>query len=277
MDTILFPTDFSEVANNAFEYALELADHFDTKIVLLHSFHYTTSENLYVPDEFMQALKLEEEDSAMDSFKEYEQKIQERLGKEVEIEHIVRYGFPADEILKAIKEVEPEIVVMGTKGTSNVLGNMLGSVCSAVIENGDVPVLAVPDEAKYSGITHITYASNFENEDIEILHGLMDFARKFEAKLACVHVKTDDNYWDKVQLEFFNKIYQLELQHNEFDFFILNHEEVEQGLNEFVKSNESDILTTLTHHRGIFQKIFNPSLTRKLALHTHTPLLVFHK
>ncbi|MEM7514428.1 MAG: universal stress protein, partial [Bacteroidota bacterium] len=36
MKTILVPTDFSNVANQAFEYALQLADQVDSWIILFH-------------------------------------------------------------------------------------------------------------------------------------------------------------------------------------------------------------------------------------------------
>ena len=40
MKRILFPTDFSEAATNAFVHALEFAKSIDGELVLLHAFDY---------------------------------------------------------------------------------------------------------------------------------------------------------------------------------------------------------------------------------------------
>ena len=40
MKRILFPTDFSEVSNNAFIYALKLADSINAEIVTMHVYQY---------------------------------------------------------------------------------------------------------------------------------------------------------------------------------------------------------------------------------------------
>ena len=37
MDTILFPTDFSNNALNALDYAIELANKFECKLVMIHA------------------------------------------------------------------------------------------------------------------------------------------------------------------------------------------------------------------------------------------------
>ena len=38
MKKILFPTDFSEIADNAFLYALKMADYLGYEIIVLHAY-----------------------------------------------------------------------------------------------------------------------------------------------------------------------------------------------------------------------------------------------
>jgi hypothetical protein len=49
MKKILFPTVFSEVANNAFIHALEFAKIVNVELALLHTFELPTYDNQFVP------------------------------------------------------------------------------------------------------------------------------------------------------------------------------------------------------------------------------------
>ena len=52
MKKILFPTDFSEVANNAFVHALEFAKMVHGELVLLHSFELPIYDNQFFPENY---------------------------------------------------------------------------------------------------------------------------------------------------------------------------------------------------------------------------------
>jgi nucleotide-binding universal stress UspA family protein len=52
MKKILFPTDFSEVANNAFIHALEFAKLVNGELILLHTFDLPIIDNQFIPDNY---------------------------------------------------------------------------------------------------------------------------------------------------------------------------------------------------------------------------------
>ena len=79
MKTILFPTDFSPHANNAFAYALHMAELLGAELLLLHAYHYTNTGNFFIPAELIDGLNLEEKQKALTELKRYEQKIQQEL------------------------------------------------------------------------------------------------------------------------------------------------------------------------------------------------------
>jgi nucleotide-binding universal stress UspA family protein len=59
----------------------------------------------------------------------------------------LRCGDPAAEILRAIDELKPELVVMGTHGRRGLARLLLGSVAEKVVRSSPVPVLTVPARA----------------------------------------------------------------------------------------------------------------------------------
>ena len=52
MKKILFPTDFSEAANNAFVHALEFAKIVNAELVLLHTFELPVYDNQFFPENY---------------------------------------------------------------------------------------------------------------------------------------------------------------------------------------------------------------------------------
>jgi nucleotide-binding universal stress UspA family protein len=47
------------------------------------------------------------------------------------------------------------------------------------------------------------------------------------------------------------------------------------GLDSLVNDRKADLLAIATRRRNIFEKLYNPSITRKLAQYTRIPLLAF--
>lgn len=63
-------------------------------------------------------------------------------GHEVRVTH--RFGNPADEIVGAIEEWDPDLVVVGRRGLSGVGRWVLGSVSDRIVHHSTPPVLVVP-------------------------------------------------------------------------------------------------------------------------------------
>jgi len=69
-----------------------------------------------------------------------------------------RTGFPGEEILDSAKENEAELIVMGTTGDSSRIKKWFGSVSTKIMNDAKIPVLLVPDGARYQGVANIMFA-----------------------------------------------------------------------------------------------------------------------
>ena len=169
---------------------------------------------------------------------------------------------------------------MGTKGRGGNTLDYIGSVTKSIIQKSPVPVLAIPEKSIFSGFDYINravYATNFEDSDFNSLRKLMTLVRPFEIKIFCVHIT--ENETEKMnQLKMDSLKSHLKAEYPDFVVYcnIIRHEDVVQGLQEFIEKQEIDLLAVTTHKRGIFERFFNPGITRKMLFHTHIPLLVFH-
>ena len=57
------------------------------------------------------------------------------------------------------------------------------------------------------------------------------------------------------------------------EFFVIESDDVQATILDFIMYKELDVLTLLPYKRGFFEGLFNPSLTKKLATDFEIPIL----
>lgn len=270
MKTILVPTDFSDGANNACNYAIELARKTKAKLILFHVFQIPVPVN-EVPVVIVSVDDLRKE--SLERLKQYESEIKCNNAKDIEIESIVSAGFAIDETITITKDYKIDLVVMGIVGGSQ-LNEILGSTTTGVVRKTDIPVLIVPDKAKFRKVDKIAFAFDYSQiSDKAVLSMLLEFAKLFYSKVLVVNVikKEEISTMEKavsgIQLESYLK----DVNHT-LHFPI--HSDVIEGINEFINDTDSGMIAMIPHKHNIFHRIFNKSNTKKMAFHTNTPLLI---
>lgn len=276
MKKILVPIDFSNNSENALDYAIELAQNEETLIILMHSYYvmYTSPE---IPMEF-----IVEQSSALqkdaDSRLEALSKKTEKYDK-IECEFISMEGFVVDSILTLVKKRKIDLVVMGTKGASGIAEMLIGSNTAKVIVKAICPVIAVPEKAKFEGINKIAYATNYLSSDITMLKKLVEFTKRFKAKIEIIHIADGECQYayEENLLEKFSKKVKHKITYKAISYQLLFGEEVEKKLEQYIKKEAINLLALSARKGNLFERIFRGSLTRKLAYHTSIPLIVFHQ
>lgn len=135
---VLFPTDFSENAETAFDFLRKMVSGGAKKITLLH----IQDKTKIIPhladkvDEFNRI-----DTDRLNNLK----KVLEQDGS-VEVNIIVKLGSPSVEILNLIKDLKVQLVVMGSQGRGFVKELFLGSVSNVVARNADASVLLIPSK-----------------------------------------------------------------------------------------------------------------------------------
>ena len=138
---ILFPTDFSDVSDKAFDYITSLKDVGAETVVIIHVIDQRSISVLY-NKATMNYLKMEQEmiARATRSLEELAYLLED-YG--FEVKSLLKTGFPVIEILNAEKEENVSIIVIGSHGKSNLKELFLGSVSEKVIRKCEKPVFVV--------------------------------------------------------------------------------------------------------------------------------------
>ncbi|MDZ7290957.1 MAG: universal stress protein [candidate division KSB1 bacterium] len=145
---ILVPTDFSETANRAVDYAIKLAETNRARLILL-----TVIGDLPLTDEEMMMLRV-----SVDSVREYnrkqieaaKQKLQKLIRpsvlKKLRVQFMVRDGKPFVEIIRAAKDTAADLIVMASHGHSRLAEILLGSTTDRVVQKAPCSVLVVREK-----------------------------------------------------------------------------------------------------------------------------------
>lgn len=133
---ILFPTDFSETADQAFQVVKELVSAGTGKITLMH-----VQDQAHIDPHLLSSLtEFNEIDEArLAAMKETLQK----LG-DVDVDIVLAYGNPSREIIHAVRDRQVQLTVMGSQGRGYVSDLFLGSVSHNVARQSDASVLLIP-------------------------------------------------------------------------------------------------------------------------------------
>jgi nucleotide-binding universal stress UspA family protein len=270
MKTILVPTDFSDAARNASEYAIEYAKQFGYKLLLCHVYHLPV---ISVPEEPLLVL----EDPKVYR-KNHMQSLQEEAAflshnNEVEISCKAVEGFAVDEILALEEEASPELIIMGMESDGAFSELIIGSIATDVIRKSKTPVLLVPEKTKFKKIEKITLAYDYKiNQDIEILQPLKQLIKESAAKLYILNVGKKDPETDAIKA-----IAGIKVENYFSDIEFITHftesDDFATGVNNFIESEAIDLITMIPHKHNFLERLFKESHTKKIAFHTHIPLL----
>ena len=265
MKTILVPTDFSDAANNAAEYAIYLSQDLNAKVILFHVYHIP----MVVPETPVMELTpddIEKENETL--LKESVAQLEERTG--VTVSYKTKMGFAADEIMQ---EEDISFIVMGMKGVGKFSESLMGSVTTAVLRKSKRPVLVIPEKAVYKRPGKIVFACDYKpGTNMHTLDMLKDLLKAFGSKLYVLNVKKQREIVSVneaiagVKLE--NELYDVE-----HVYYFPENDDLVEGINEFVETHQADMVVTIPHVYSLIERIFHKSISKKMAFHIHLPLL----
>lgn len=276
MKRILFPTDFSDVSNNAFVYALRLADTLHAAILTLHVYDLPVIDNEGFPNYLLEMYDVLE----VGQFENYKgqvpvlRDIADKHGlSHIPLSHELLMGDLVDNIKELCRREAIEYVVMGTKGASGLKETFLGSTASNVIAGTDAIVLAIPEHCQYRPIRNIVFTSRFKEKDRAALQQVLTIADGFAAKVHCLYVRTPHSDVKEVIIRDWEHVFGAQ----GVLFHIIESDHVKEAILAFTQAEKADLLAMLHFKRSFLEELFQHSLTQKIAHHIQIPILALHE
>jgi nucleotide-binding universal stress UspA family protein len=141
---ILVPIDFSETSKKAFQYALKFAEQFSCEIVLLHVVE-PASPNVGAP--FAVEVFPQPPDDSLAAKKELAA-LAARSGNNGtnSISSTIRIGHPPNEITKAAKDLDVDLIVISTPAKTSWRHLCIGGTPERVVRTAPCPGLVVREK-----------------------------------------------------------------------------------------------------------------------------------
>jgi len=269
MSIILFPTDLTGYAENAYQYILHLADKLRAKIVFL-----------YVEGQVnkSEAGKLEKGgDSVHKLMHELKFRAADFAYKhdcEIVTEHMITKGDAADEILKAANKLSPMMIALSTKGYNHRTTKHIGNTTATVLRESKFPVLVIPEQAMYKSVQNIALATALDEKDESLIYKLMITAAVFNAKVHVFHVEARKTKGAEQVADYLKLVFKYPLQVDKLEISTLQSKSVVAGIERYIKQHTVDLLC-IERHKAFFPELFDIKMSERKSFHETIPTLVY--
>ncbi len=276
MNKILIPIDFSEFSENALEVAANLAKKFDAHLIVLHMLG--LSEAIFTKDEtqeFMEAqyyMKLAK--------KRFDTFLNKPFLKGIKVFETVQNYKDFYEINEIVKEQEIDLVVMGSHGASGLSGLFVGSNTEKVVRTCEAPILVIKKRREDFDIKEAVFASDFEVENITAYNRALKFFNMLDANVHLVFVNRPNQYFkstDEInkQIELFMSVAHHSNVPDKQKVTILNDYSIEEGIYNYAKTVDANIIALPTRGRKGLAHFFKGSIGEDIANHADLPVITF--
>lgn len=266
---IVMLTDFSLLSKVAMNYAVKMAANLEAEFTILNIVRLegTPKANLKLRQIEKSIAQISEEEGAL-LVKEITSSIKGNYAINYKA---IRARTVAEMVRKYVDKHKTNMVVMGLQGASALKKARLGGTTVSVIDECKVPVMAIPQFAKYRNLEHIVYASDLKNVQKE-LDIIVEFARIFGSTVHMIHVAP---IMDKKMEAAKNAVADIitKMNYDKLDFKLILDDDITTAIDKYIKQTKADLLTTFTHKLSLEEKLFGRSVTRKLAYQGTIPLL----
>ncbi len=145
---ILVPLAFTDYSQGVFNCAVQVAQPNNARLVVLSIIN---SRDIASVESIVSMGYDVDSDHYIESIRKDRKEKLTKMADEANfskenVKVLFKIGKPVDEILKVIRNEAPDLVVMGTRGRSNLKNSIMGAVAEKVFKRSPVNILSYRDE-----------------------------------------------------------------------------------------------------------------------------------
>ena len=278
---ILFPTDFSENAQIAFQHALVFADIMSASVKVLHAV-YPESAPLDVPVVAVQPT-LQKVDTAKEIQKQFldycitKTKENYDFKNEIDVTTEVEVGTLTNTVIDTVKKENIDLIIMGIRAKHNIFEKIFGSASSSIISNAPCHIMVLPEGMPVGTIDSIGYATDLLKSDPQHIIEVVQLLKPFNPNVKCIHIQTTKKEKTQLHLDELVKFFKEERPGMHISFYQLEGLDPVQRLNKFIETWGVDLLVMFAPHRNMWEHLIYVSNTKKMAFKSQVPLLILRE
>lgn len=277
MNKILVPFDFSQVAQNALNFAAELCSD-KSELIILNVIEHPTADSFktmgvsdYDPMENIYLTKLIGVVKA-----KLEALVATPEMQRANVSYKIKVGSAYQEISDEIESFEVDLVVMGTSGSDGLEEYLVGSNAERVVRNANCPVITLREPCEVAAINDIVFASNFHNVTPNFIDHVLKLQQALDAHLKIVKINTPANFTstrhDNEQMDEFVKRFDIK----NCSTAIYNYSNEEDGIVAYTEDVDADMIALGTHQRTGVGHFLMGSIAEDVVNHAKRPVWTFN-
>lgn len=275
MRKVLIPLDFSENAFNALKYASKIFKHEICEFFIVHAY----ADEVYAAD-------VNDEQSILEDIKDkcYKKALEKTLLTIEYIEEyspnsrhsfkpIVAFGTLVDEVNVWVDQENIDIVIMGTKGSTNDRKITFGSNALRVLRFVNCPVLTIPEGYDFHQPKEVLFPTNYlfpyKRRELKLL---CELTGSYRSNVHVLHIDTDEKL--SLRQEDNQQFMKECLQKPNLDFESIALEDKSIAISKYIVHKDIDMLVIVNSRHSHIDDMLYTSTIDKLGLHVKTPFLV---
>ena len=271
MKRILVPTDFSAPAQQALQFAVNIAESNRGQIHVVHVVDLPLmNDSLLTPTIYVDDTIVK--DSVSKAQKSFDKMLDKYKTSEAKITTSVEYGNPSIAILKMIEIQKIDLVIMGTRGASGLKEMLVGSNTEKIVRGSRVPVISIPDGTKVTKVNRIVFPNSLQEPNEELTQAVKNLQNFFKAELHLVYINTPAlfkrDYETVGRLRTYTKRYMFK---NTF-IHVYNDISEQEGTANFASEIGADLIAMGTHGRRGLVHLFSGSVAEDVVNHVKCPI-----
>jgi nucleotide-binding universal stress UspA family protein len=263
---ILLATDDSNEVAAAERYAIDFAHHYNCRLHVLH---------VFPPIEDMDDYGISYDEYVLQHKHQKENELNRKFTDIARLQHVdvfyiaeEKQGTIAETILDYALMHNIDMLIVGAHGSSGYGTSAFGSVTAAVLKGACLPVMIVPAFAGFASPATVGLALKGLDKEIAFIEWLLQFLQVSDIRP--VHVTADDGV---CELTGFQNRLPATSGNKKTQITYTMGDSVASALNEFVVSEQINMLVMMGHPRSFFHKLFAEDVVSRMAYQIVIPLL----
>ncbi|WP_276484434.1 universal stress protein [Paraflavitalea pollutisoli] len=276
MKKFLVPTDFSDTSKNAAKYAAQaVAGVLDAKIIL-----YNVSDKIAAGSDGTPLVETDGDRALIlgAALAQLRDEIAPFAGA-TKIETVLEYGSSLVETMERyVRHYDIDMVIMGITGATRLEQIFIGSNTLDMVNTAIVPVLIVPPDASFKQIKNVVLASDLKDvattTPVAAIRSVLDI---FKPTLHVVNV--DAEHYVAVTDEYKAEVDILGSMLEEYkpEFFFIRQYDFYDAISQYTQDKNIDLVIIIPKKDSFISGLFKTSHTKKLAYHSHVPIIAIHE
>ena len=272
MKKIIIATDFSPAADNAINYGVEMALAIKANIVLFHVYTppIAVFEVPFIVDDESVKKDIEKEINVLKT------RLEEKTKGLITIETEEAMGLFYHELEKFCNQAKPYAVIMGSQGTTASDRIFFGSETVRALKYLRWPLITIPPGAVFTSVKKIGLTCDLEKDiDDKIIEKIKMLTTDLSAQLHIINAGNVQEF--KPDVVFESSVLERKLADIKPVFNFITADKIEEAVIEFAEKNNIDLLITLPENRSFLDLLIKSSVSKKIILRSHIPVLSLHQ